>query len=234
VQSQAVASFDYQKARRSCDRPQGNRSCPPLRHIVGRDMMPVAYDSQTALVVVDLQNDFVDPAGSLFVPGADRLVEAANAEIRDAREAGALVVYTQDWHPAQTPHFVTSGGRWPVHCVAGSWGAQFQPGLTLEGEVVRKGTGGEDGYSAFSVRDPATGRTTSTELEALLRRRGIERVVVIGVATDYCVRESALDALRLGFDVSVMTSAVRAVDEPPGTGDAALAELAAAGAHLVP
>lgn len=193
----------------------------------------VDYDPRTALVVTDIQNDFADPSGSLYVAGAEGIVGLVNAEIRAAREAGAVVVYTQDWHPAQTPHFVTGGGPWPVHCVAESWGAEFVAGLVIAGPVLRKGTGGEDGYSGFTVRDPASGQASATELETLLRVHGVEALVVVGVATDYCVRETALDALRLGFAVTVVTAAVRAVDRPPGSGKAALAELAAAGAVLV-
>lgn len=192
------------------------------------------YDPRTALVVTDVQNDFADPSGSLYVNGAESILGLVNAEIGAAREAGAVVVYTQDWHPARTPHFVTGGGPWPVHCVAGTWGAEFVAGLDVAGPVLRKGTEGEDGYSAFTVRDPGSGQASTTELETLLRRHGVQAVVVVGVATDYCVRETALDALRLGFAVTVVTSAVRAVDRPPGSGEAALAEMTAAGAALVP
>src|SRR5688500_16959722 len=85
-------------------------------------VMTVVYDAETALVVTDVQNDFADPTGSLSVPGGDAVVDAANAQIAAARSAGSLVVYTQDWHPPRTPHFVTDGGPWPVHCVAGTWG----------------------------------------------------------------------------------------------------------------
>src|SRR5438477_9844061 len=112
-----------------------------------------------------------------------------NEEVRRAREAGSLLVYTQDWHPASTPHFEKDGGVWPVHCVQGSWGAAFHPDLVVDGEVVRKGTGGEDGYSGFTVRDPTTGEQEDTRLERLLRSRAVERLVIGGLATDYCVKE---------------------------------------------
>jgi nicotinamidase/pyrazinamidase len=131
----------------------------------------------TALVVVDLQNDFADPKGSLYVGEGERVVPLANREIGRAGAAGALVVYTQDWHPAQTPHFQASGGVWPQHCLQHTWGAQLHPDLQVAGEVVRKGQAGEDGYSGFTVRDPLTGKETATPLEGLLRRRGIRRVV---------------------------------------------------------
>ena len=192
------------------------------------------YDSRVALVVVDLQNDFADPTGSLYVRGGESVVSVINAEIEAARAAGALVVYTQDWHPASTPHFARDGGIWPVHCVQGTWGAGFHPDLVLlpEAPVVRKGSGGEDGYSGFSVRDPRSGEAGPTELADLLRARGGERVVVVGLATDYCVKETGLDGVRLGFAVTVRTSAIRAVDLQPGDGERALEALAEAGAEL--
>src|SRR5687768_13693815 len=103
------------------------------------------YDSQTALIVVDVQNDFADPQGSLYVTGGERVIPPINEQIALAREAGALVVFTQDWHPASTPHFEKDGGIWPVHCVQGTWGAEFHPSLEVQGDVIRKGTDGQDG-----------------------------------------------------------------------------------------
>ena len=195
--------------------------------------MGVAYDPTTALLVVDVQNDFADPEGSLSVAGGAEIVPRVNREIERAIEAGTLIVYTQDWHPASTPHFRKDGGVWPVHCVGDTWGSQLLPQLAVvEGERIRKGTEGEDGYSAFSVRDPETGETAPTRLERILRARGIERVVIAGIATDYCVLESVLDARRLGFEAVVLTDAVRAVDLHPGDGDAALERMRAAGARL--
>ncbi|MGH9138622.1 MAG: isochorismatase family protein [Acidimicrobiales bacterium] len=192
------------------------------------------YDSRSALVVVDVQNDFADPAGSLSVAGGEDVVEAVNTEVDKARAAGALVVYTQDWHPPSTPHFAKDGGTWPVHCVAGTWGAELHPELDVpEGaERVRKGTGGEDGYSGFAMRDPVTGEESSTGLAELLRARDIGRVVVAGLATDYCVKATALDAVSAGFDTTVVREAVAAVDLEPGDGDRVLDELAGAGVSL--
>jgi len=190
------------------------------------------YDPFTALLVVDVQNDFADPAGSLSVAGGDAVVPVVNREIEAATGAGASVVYTQDWHPASTPHFAKDGGIWPVHCVAGSWGAELHPDLLLVGPSVRKGASGEDGYSGFTMRDPQTGETVPTELETLLRERGVTRVVVTGLATDYCVKATALDAVRLGFPTTALTDAMAAVDLEPGDGDRALAELAEAGVVL--
>jgi nicotinamidase/pyrazinamidase len=192
------------------------------------------YDATTALIVVDVQNDFADPAGSLSVAGGAGIVPYVNAQIAAALDAGAFVAYTQDWHPPSTPHFVTAGGPWPVHCVAGTWGAALHPALTPDaGPSVRKGAKGEDGYSGFSMRDPGTGDLVPTELAGLLRAHGTRRVVVCGLATDYCVRDTALDALALGYPTSVLVAGVRGVDVRPGDGDAALARLVAAGATLV-
>ena len=165
--------------------------------------MPARYDPATALVVVDVQNDFADPEGSLTVAGAGAVVVAVNAEVDAALAAGATVAYTQDWHPPSTPHFAKDGGVWPVHCVGATWGAAFHPDLVVAGEVVRKGSGGEDGYSGFTMRDPITGATRSTGLDELLRERGVERVVVVGLALDYCVKATALDALGLGYACEV-------------------------------
>lgn len=191
-----------------------------------------AYDPQTALLVVDVQNDFADPAGSLSVHGAADIIPRLNAEIRRAAEAGAPVFYTQDWHPPSTPHFAKDGGIWPVHCVADTWGAAFHPDLLVAGPVVRKGSHGEDGYSGFTMRDPATGATLPTELEPLLRQQGVGRVVVGGLATDYCVKATALDAADRGFEVAVLSDAVAAVNLEPADGARALDEVTAAGASL--
>jgi nicotinamidase/pyrazinamidase len=194
--------------------------------------MSFPYDDRTALVVVDVQNDFADPRGSLHVPEGEAVVGVVNDQIAAARAAGALVVYTQDWHPPDTPHFAKDGGTWPVHCVHDSWGAELHPDLRVEGERVRKGTGGEDGYSGFTVADPTTGDTSPTALHDLLDARGIERVVVVGLATDYCVRETALDAVRLGYATSVLRAGVRPVEVEAGDGQRAIDEMAAAGVAL--
>ena len=190
------------------------------------------YDPRTALVVVDVQNDFADPDGSLYVRDADSVIDVANTEIEAARAAGALITYTQDWHPQDTPHFAKDGGTWPVHCVAGTWGAELHPRLVVAGQSVRKGTGGEDGYSGFTMADPVTRATSSTGLEELLRAHEIERVVVVGLATDYCVKETALDAVRLGFSTTVVVDGVRPVEVEPGDGQRAVDAMAEAGVAL--
>ena len=192
------------------------------------------YDARTALVVVDLQNDFADPAGSLAVEGADGVVAAVNEAVEEAQAAGALIVATQDWHPESTAHFAKDGGTWPVHCVAGTWGAELYPVFKMPAAAprVRKGQNGEDGYSGFTMRDPTTGEETSTELESLLREAEIERVVVCGLATDYCVRATALDAVDLGFDVTVLGRACAPVNLEPHHGDEAMSEMADAGVEV--
>ncbi len=189
------------------------------------------FDAATALVVVDVQNDFADPAGSLAVMGAQAAMPNVNDAVRRAVDAGAIVVLTQDWHPESTPHFAKDGGVWPVHCVAGTWGAELHPALATPPDAprVRKGANGEDGYSGFTMRDPVSGDERPTELDALLRARGVERLVVIGLATDYCVKATALDGVRLGFEVETVADAVAAVDLEVGDGDRAMAEMAEAG-----
>ena len=193
------------------------------------------YDTRTALVVVDLQNDFADPAGGLAVHGGANIVPIVNGEIESALSASASVVFTQDWHPESTPHFKKDGGIWPVHCVAGTWGAELHPDVDPVAAAgaprVRKGSNGEDGYSGFTMRDPVTGQTTPTELESLLREAEVESVVVCGLATDYCVKATALDAARLGFETAVLIDAARPVELEPGDEQRAIDEMTAAGVH---
>ena len=199
--------------------------------IIG-SVMAVTYDPQTALVVVDVQNDFADPAGGLHVNDGAAVVPVINAEIARARGAGATVVYTADWHPETTPHFAKDGGIWPVHCVGDTWGSEFHPDLVVDGPVVRKGVDGADGYSGFSTHHPASDLRAPTELAELLREAGVTSIVLAGLATDYCVKSTALDGRTEGFAVTVLIDAVRAVDLQPGDGDRALAEVAAAGGTL--
>ncbi len=190
------------------------------------------YDATTALLVVDVQNDFADAQGSLYVKGGEQVVPLVNAEIARARAAGAPVYYTQDWHPESTPHFERDGGLWPVHCVQGTWGAEFPPGLDVGGAVVQKGSNGEDGYSGFTMRDPISGETAPTALGPLLGEAGVTQLVVCGLATDYCVKSTVLDARERGYPVTLFLNAVRAVDLQPGDGDRAIEEMLAAGALL--
>jgi len=192
------------------------------------------YDEHTALIVVDVQNDFADPGGSLYVAGGDDIIPAVNDEIHAARAGGATVVLTQDWHPPATAHFTSEGGGWPVHCVRGTWGAALHPDLDAEADlIVRKGTGGEDGYSAFTVLDPRSGETSPTGLGGYLQQRGISRAVVVGLAADVCVKATALDAQQIGLDTTVRWDATRAVEVEAGDADRARAELRDAGVALV-
>ena len=190
------------------------------------------YDPSTALIIVDVQNDFADPTGGLSVKGGTEVVPFINAEIEAALAADGRVFYTQDWHPGSTPHFEKDGGLWPVHCVADTWGAELHSDLRVEGPIVRKGVNGEDGYSGFTTRDPETGETQPTELEELLKSAGISRLVVVGLATDYCVLATALDGRTRGYPTTVLAAGVRAVDLQPGDGEKALAELRLAGAFV--
>jgi nicotinamidase/pyrazinamidase len=196
-------------------------------------MSPVSFGPGTALIAVDCQNDFAEPTGTLYVSGGEAVVEAVSGAVQRALEAGAAVFYTQDWHPEDTPHFAKDGGIWPVHCVGGTRGAEFHADLIVNGPVIRKGTHGEDGYSGFTVRDPVSGEETSTELEGMLREAGVHRVVVAGLALDYCVKATAMDALALGFEAQVPSEWTAPVNLNPNDGDAAVAQLRAAGVDVL-
>ncbi len=187
------------------------------------------FSPTTALIVVDVQNDFADPQGTLFVPTAPDVLPFINTTIAEAVDAGAMVVRTQDWHPEVTPHFASSGGLWPEHCINGTWGAEFHPDLVASGPVIRKGVEGEDGYSGFTVRDPVSGVETPTELRALLDDAGITQIVVVGLATDYCVKATAIDGATLGFDTTVLADGIGAVNLLAGDGARAVAAMVQAG-----
>jgi nicotinamidase/pyrazinamidase len=175
-----------------------------------------------ALIIVDFQNDFC-PGGALAVPDGDAIAGRLN-ELAGSGEYD-LVVATRDWHPPDHDSFAEQGGPWPPHCVAGTPGAELHHALdpTPIDAVVHKGRGaGDEGYSGFEA----------TELAALLRERDVEHVTVVGLATDYCVRATALDALREGFAVTVDSTAARGIDAEPGDSERALAEVRAAGASV--
>ncbi|MEP1126289.1 MAG: isochorismatase family protein [Ilumatobacter sp.] len=187
--------------------------------------------ADTALVVVDMQNDFGHPDGSLFVEGAPGIVGAINDEIERTVAGGGVVVLTQDWHPSVTPHFVDDGGVWPVHCVAGTWGAELLDGVDPNrraAAVIRKGTNGEDGYSAFAMREPGGDVDIPTGLAGLLRERGVTRVVVCGLATDVCVAATATSAASSGFETVVLWDAARPVASDDDTTTRVLDQLHAA------
>ncbi|MGM0412611.1 MAG: nicotinamidase [Pseudomonadota bacterium] len=178
----------------------------------------------TALVLVDLQNDFL-PGGALGVPGGDAVIPPLNRCAAAFAAAGRPVFATRDWHPPDHCSFREQGGPWPPHCVAGSEGAAFAPGLALPATAMVIGKGSRPEADAYSGFD-------GTDLARRLRDNGCDDLVVGGLATDYCVRATALDGLREGFEVTVLTDAVAAVDVQPGDGDRALAEMAEAGCTL--
>jgi len=177
-----------------------------------------------ALIVVDVQNDFC-PGGTLAVPHADEVIEPLNRQIDQFLEHGAPVYKSRDWHLPTAKHFATYGGTWPVHCVQNTKGAEFHPALRDDPRitVVSKGLGNSDGYSAFD----------ETDLASQLHQQGVEEVVVGGLATDYCVKHTVLDALKHGFKVTALENAMRAVELQPGDGDRAIDEMRNAGAEIV-
>lgn len=187
------------------------------------------YDDGTALIVVDVQNDFADPGGALYVQGGETVIATINREIEKAMSAGAMVVYTRDWHNEVTPHFAEHGGIWPVHCVQETWGAELHPDLRIAGPLLHKGMGVDDGYSAFSEHDLASGSVDQTPLEEMLHDRSVNKLVIVGLATDYCIRATAIDAAARGFRVTVLKDAVRAVNLKPDDGALALRAMAEAG-----
>ena len=192
-----------------------------------------AFDPSVALIIVDVQNDFADPEGSLYVDGGEEILPIVNGLAAEAIAAGAPVVLTKDWHPEATPHFIDDGGVWPRHCVRDTWGAALHPDLIVSGPVVRKGVDGEDGYSGFTVKDPLSDETTATELDRILRDAGATKTVIVGIALDVCVRATAEDAHANGYDVTVVRDATRAVNLEPGDGDRAVEAMAAAGIAVV-
>lgn len=181
-----------------------------------------------ALLLVDIQNDFT-PGGALTVPEGDRIVPIANWYARLFERRGLPVIATRDWHPAKTTHFQEWGGIWPPHCVQGTKGADFQPQLSLPDHtvVVSKGMDPEqDSYSAFQATT-SDGQLLADELKA----RGVERLFVGGLATDYCVRASVIDALKSGFQAVVLEDAIKGIDLNPGDIARAVAEMEEHGAR---
>jgi nicotinamidase-related amidase len=183
--------------------------------------MSVTLGPGDALLIVDPQVDFC-PGGTLAVPGGDGIFPAVNR----AAAGAPLVVASRDWHPADHISFAARGGPWPAHCVAGTPGAEFHEALDKAriGKVVSKGTDRDrEAYSAFD----------GTGLTDWLRQNGVHRLLVGGLATDYCVRASVLDARRDGFDVLVLEDGIGAVDVKPGDGERALDEMRQAGAGTI-
>ena len=181
-------------------------------------------EPRQALIVVDVQNDFC-PGGTLAVPHGDEVIRPLNKLIDEFLERGAPVYKSRDWHRPTTKHFAAYGGTWPVHCVQNTHGAEFHPALRDDPRVnvISKGLGDTDCYSAFDETDLAT----------QLHKQGVEEVVVSGLATDYCVKNTVLDAQKHGFKVKAVENAMRAVDLQSGDGERAIDEMRAAGADIV-
>ena len=177
-----------------------------------------------ALIVVDVQNDFC-PGGTLAVSHGDEVVEPLNQAIDEFLERGEPVYKSRDWHPTTTKHFAAHGGDWPVHCVQDTKGAEFHPALRDDPRitVISKGLGDTNCYSAFD----------ETDLLDQLHQQNVEEVVVGGLATDYCVKSTVLDALKHGFKVKALKNAMRAVDVQPGDGERAIEEMRKAGAEIL-
>jgi nicotinamidase/pyrazinamidase len=185
---------------------------------------PIPVGSGDALLVVDVQNDFL-PGGALGVREGDEVIPVLNRWIGAFARQGLPVFFTRDWHPPRHCSFQAQGGRWPPHCVAGTEGASFAEGLEMPpaARIVSKATReGEEAYSAFQ----------DTGLAEELKALGVARVFVGGLATDYCVRATVIDACPAGFEVVVIEPAIRAVDVQPGDGDRAIADMKAAGARI--
>lgn len=183
-----------------------------------------------ALLLVDPQNDFC-PGGSLPVPDGDAVMPVLNRWADAARATGVPIFVSRDWHPARTRHFKEFGGVWPPHCVMGSRGAEFHPALRVprEATVMSKGMGeAEDAYSAFQARDES-----GTLLAELLRERSIRRLYVMGLATDYCVKASAIGGIEAGLRVTVVPEGMRAVNLQPHDGEHAVAEMRQAGVDVL-
>lgn len=186
-------------------------------------------DRRAALVVVDVQIDFC-PGGALAVPKGDQVIPVLNGYIDLFERRGSPIFASRDWHPKESKHFLENGGIWPPHCVQESLGAQFHPGLMLPDDaiVISKGMANWDnGYSAMQ------GTTENgTPFPMLLRHMRLDRLYVGGLATDYCVKETVLDALREGFQVTLLADAVRGVELEAGHCDMALTAMVEAGADM--
>jgi nicotinamidase/pyrazinamidase len=185
--------------------------------------------AQDALIIVDVQNDFC-PGGALAVAGGDQVVPVLNRLIAEFDRGGWPVVATRDWHPQRTSHFNTQGGVWPPHCIQGTLGAEFHSDLALGPGAVIVSKGMEENADSYSGFDGVDAR--ELRLADVLRERGVKRLIVGGLATDYCIKQTALDGLRQGFEVVVLEDAVRGVNLKPGDARQALDDMKRAGAEL--
>jgi len=184
--------------------------------------MNICITHNSALIVVDVQNDFC-PGGALPVAEGDKIVPVLNRYIRKFVEVGCPVYLTRDWHPGDHLSFKSQGGIWPVHCVQGTEGARFHPELSIPSlaVVISKGTDpGKEAYSGFQ----------GTDLVSQLRQRQVRRLFIGGLATDYCVKSTVLDAIREGFEGVFLSDASMGVDVKPGDSERAIQEMLREGA----
>lgn len=186
-------------------------------------------DSASCLIVVDVQRDFC-PGGALGVNGGDEIVPVLNLWIHQFLKKNLPVLYTQDWHPQDHISFLDQGGIWPPHCVQSTPGASFCPGLTVQGEICRKGYLKDcEAYSGF---DGSVGALGGPSLHQWLKKKKVSRIYAGGLATDYCVKATVLDGLKKGYQVTVLKNAIRAVNVKPGDAEKALDEMAKTGAVI--
>jgi nicotinamidase/pyrazinamidase len=179
---------------------------------------------EDALLVVDIQNDFC-PGGALAVKEGDAIIPVVNRLVKLFLERGATVAYSRDWHPVDHSSFREEGGPWPPHCVAGTKGSAFHPSLhiPLYPLIVSKGTGNDEALSAFD----------GTDLHKRLQQSGVTRLFVVGLATDYCVKATALDGLSLGYETIILSDATQPVDVSPGDGEKALQTVSLRGGYIM-
>jgi nicotinamidase/pyrazinamidase len=185
---------------------------------------------QKALLIIDVQNDFC-PGGALAVQNGDKVVPHLNRYLADFQKSKSPVLASRDWHPTRTKHFQEFGGPWPAHCVQGTPGAAFHPQLKINDHVIiiSKGMDPEkDSYSAFQGVD-SRGRS----LEQVFQALGVQEIYVGGLATDYCVKSSALDALDRGFRVFLLRDGIKGVELKPGDSEQAVAQMLARGVELI-
>jgi len=183
-----------------------------------------------ALLIVDVQNDFC-PGGALAVPEADKVVPKINKYIKIFAKSKLPIFATRDWHPVKTKHFKDFGGSWPVHCIRNTKGAQFHPKLKLPKEVflLYKGIdAGKDAYSAFQAED-----MSGQSFFRLLTNLGVKELYVGGLATDYCVKSSVLDAAKFGFKVKLLVDAIKGVNLKPQDSQRAIKEMVKHGARKI-
>ena len=184
--------------------------------------MKIKLREKDALIVVDLQNDFC-PGGALAVPEGDKIVPVLNAYIERFSNSRSIIVATRDWHPENHISFAEQGGIWPKHCVQNTKGAEFHPDLKLPSDSIIVSKATEPDKEAYSGFD-------GTNLEKLLKGKGVTRLFVGGLATDYCVRATVLDALRLGFCVFLLLDAIKGVNVQPEDSERAIVEMLEKGA----